>query len=1089
MAVTLESMGALLDTKFEANLAPISAQLTKLEGRPVPATPPSQEAVQAMVQEAGGCRKDISRADYRNLIVNAQNKGRRDSTRPGAPVPLATTGVQGGWDQTAQRYLEEAVRKGPTPRGKWKRRGPSDSSEDDHEQTEKQERKEALTAALARATAAEAKVESLTRRLKELEGVDEGIRAYGWFPRQWNKGLLEENAKLRLFWESCQSPDCPQYSDDSDDECVQFCTFREEYCPSCKYYFIGNWKYKKNAGSGGRANFGKMTDITTVVTQTALPYVVVPREKAWHAVDLQLMQFITDDLHHSGGTFTSAIHAWAGKHPEQAQQNLILGEDMTQTCHTRVRLEDAWYLHNAIRLAGAGAGGIGWSFAPDGIESGLTSIAACVRQAHLTRVAEHVRTCPTCVGKLVVLLDGKHGARRLICGGLEGYGPMQGLELELCTGCQRNAPTKQFFCKWCRPSTIEQAHVIPQEKILGIAAPGSASSGDSALRYVVRCHDPDLPERPFEAHLPRAEVHKELLAEFEKSLLRNRGDHGNKKTRPAWIKGARQLSRWLTKQSSACGPPSSAGASRGADAQRGGKKAQRGPAAKVRAPTTGGAASKRGKAAGTSRRVKRAGVGRGPAATAPRQSARAKSTKRPAAADVSSDASKFRSLSSRCRGWLALDDKQEESIQARGVDKLHGSNRVRRCTGGVVTAVTSCGLLADWMELFRGESIELVYAFALRLHKAPASTEQDARELGFVIAALGYDNACKLLSLQGRGADACQQAPALTKGEIRTVYRILESHNPFPEQAVRRATPLTWAVASALGQATSLHASCVCVHLMILVATTLGAVQIKYGGILSRHCKLLMLQHGQPGDGKSVALWLDVQVLAFFDMIRERRAKKKHDEACQKHKDDPENHPEPAKKEHVKDTIFNMGTFIGLGNFMQAQGETAFLALHEGKTWLPQTFDNGPGGGIDDLNQIHDHDMYKNHPGNTQNRFLVRNPHLCGAVMMHIEELYDQAQKPDTTAGMMRFLIGHFPAVVNKIRPDVPPSQITRLLQDDPDYFNDLDYDDVVTAIGKIMLVASALYVRGVERADEKDNNRYSRVRGTHFLPWKPDVK
>ncbi|CAK0805310.1 unnamed protein product [Prorocentrum cordatum] len=160
-----------------------------------------------MVQEAGGCRKDISRADYRNLIVNAQNKGRRNSTRPGAPVPLATTGVQGGWDQTAQHYLEEAVRKGPTPRGKRKRRGPSDSSEDDHEQTEKQERKEALTAALARATAAEAKVESLTRRLKELEGVDE-----------WNKGLLEENAKLRLFWESCQSPDCPQYSDDSDDE-------------------------------------------------------------------------------------------------------------------------------------------------------------------------------------------------------------------------------------------------------------------------------------------------------------------------------------------------------------------------------------------------------------------------------------------------------------------------------------------------------------------------------------------------------------------------------------------------------------------------------------------------------------------------------------------------------------------------------------------------------------------------------------------------------------------------------------------------------------------------------------------------------
>ncbi|CAK0858472.1 unnamed protein product, partial [Prorocentrum cordatum] len=833
-----------------------------------------------------------------------------------------------------------------------------------------------------------------------------------------------------------------------------------------------------------------MSGITAVSTKAALPYVVVAREKAWYAVDLQLLQFITDDLQHSGGTFTSAIHVWAKQHPGREQQNLILGDFMTQTDNTRVRLEDAWYMHNAIRLAGANAESIEWSFTESGIERALTNIAACVRRAHLARIAEHVRTCPKCVDKL-------------------------GLELELYTGCQRNAPTKQFFCKFCRPSKIEQAHLIPQKEILGVAPPGPAADGDSALRYVVSCYDPDLPERPFEVHLPRAEVEKDLLAKFEKSLLRSRGDHGNKKSRPAWIKGSRQFARWLRKQAPACEPASSVAASNG--------------------------------------------------------------------------------------GWLALDSKQEEAIQACGVDKLHGSNKVRRCTGGIVTAVTSCGMLVDWMELFRGESIELLYAFALRLHK-------DGRELGFVIAALGYDNACKLLSLAraketqflpwtksfveevrmvldrfhrdnhtwclnnmpevdplrpdnaklldkknteaceqlnswisgrtrsglemtrghfqmhwwilfdahnqwlereaacerrrceagpmqrresrrpGRGADASQQLPAMTKGEIRTLYRILENQNPFPEEAARRATPLMWKVASALGKATSLHASCVYVHLMILVATTLGAVQLRYGGILSRHCNLLMLQHGEPGDGKSIALWLDVQVLGFYDMIRERRSKKKYEDAAQKHKDDPDNNPEPAK-EHAKDTIFNKGTFIGLGNFMQAQGETAFLALHEGKTWLPQTFDNGPGGGIDDLNQIHDHDLYKNHPGNTQNRFLVRNPHLCGAVMMHIEEVYEQAQKPDTTAGMMRFLIGHFTAVVNKILPDVPAPQVARLLEDDPDYFNDLEYDHVVTAIGKVMLTASALYVRGEERPDEKNKkNRYSKVRGTHFLPWAEDV-
>ena len=118
----------------------------------------------------------------------------------------------------------------------------------------------------------------------------------------------------------------------------------------------------------------------------------------------------------------------------------------------------------------------------------------------------------------------------------------------------------------------------------------------------------------------------------------------------------------------------------------------------------------------------------------------------------------------------------------------------------------------------------------------------------------------------------------------------------------------------------------------------------------------------------------------------------------------------------------------------QAQEDTAFLALHEGKSWLPQTFDNGPGGGIDDLNQIHDHDLYKNHPGNTQNRFKVKNPHLCGVVMMHVEEIVEQTKKPDSTAGMMRFLLAHFPAVVNKILPNVAPEEIARLLEEDPEY-------------------------------------------------------
>ena len=39
-------------------------------------------------------------------------------------------------------------------------------------------------------------------------------------------------------------------------------------------------------------------------------------------------------------------------------------------------------------------------------------------------------------------------------------------------------------------------------------------------------------------------------------------------------------------------------------------------------------------------------------------------------------------------------------------------------------------------------------------------------------------------------------------------------------------------------------------------------------------------------------------------------------------------------------------------------------------------FENGPGGGIDDLNELCDQDLFKNHLGHRENRFHVRNRHV-----------------------------------------------------------------------------------------------------------------
>ena len=109
---------------------------------------------------------------------------------------------------------------------------------------------------------------------------------------------------------------------------------------------------------------------------------------------------------------------------------------------------------------------------------------------------------------------------------------------------------------------------------------------------------------------------------------------------------------------------------------------------------------------------------------------------------------------------------------------------------------------------------------------------------------------------------------------------------------------------------------------------------------------------------------------------------------------------------------------------------------------------------------------------------------------MHIEEIVEQGTKPDSTAGMMRFLTGHFKPVVNKILPDGPPDEIRALLEEDPDYFNDLVYDDVVESIANLMLVSGSLFVKNQMRADEDgDRGRYSEVKGVHFMPWNTEVR
>lgn len=61
-----------------------------------------------------------------------------------------------------------------------------------------------------------------------------------------------------------------------------------------------------------------------------------------------------------------------------------------------------------------------------------------------------------------------------------------------------------------------------------------------------------------------------------------------------------------------------------------------------------------------------------------------------------------------------------------------------------------------------------------------------------------------------------------------------------------------------------------------MLSLVLNAVQVRFGGILGKFPNIVMLQHGEPGDGKSIALWLVLQVLYYFHTIKTEHDAAKH---------------------------------------------------------------------------------------------------------------------------------------------------------------------------------------------------------------------
>lgn len=314
----------------------------------------------------------------------------------------------------------------------------------------------------------------------------------------------------------------------------------------------------------------------------------------------------------------------------------------------------------------------------DGFEASLSQVLPHLRKQRLNKVAEHIHSCPICQQCVWILLDGKQGARRFICAGLEGHRTFADLGVSIYTGCMNHAGPNDVFCKRCRPSSLLQSALIPQEKVLQVETCPSEDGLSVETWYLVRCKCPQ--NGIFEAPLPRKEVRADLLAEFEKGALPKKRDHGNLRTQFRWLKSARMVRQAALKRAGPCKP------------------ARRGRASKKE-------------------EVKKLPGGW---------------------------------LSQAYVAFLRDTDKSTDGSELAecGIDKEKKTLKRRRCTGGILTATLSCGQLVDWLELPRGEALDVVYTFVLDVIK-----ELSTRQVQ--VKCVGYDNACRLLAMAERCENLC----------------------------------------------------------------------------------------------------------------------------------------------------------------------------------------------------------------------------------------------------------------------------------------------------------------------------------------------
>ena len=220
------------------------------------------------------------------------------------------------------------------------------------------------------------------------------------------------------------------------------------------------------------------------------------------------------------------------QHPETTQQEFIHGKFMDKGRHNREYLSKAWFTWKCS------AGPVAFSINSVSNVDSLMQLVPEIRLAQLSRTAGHVAKCRVCRQGLYKIGDGKQGASRWICAGMDGFWKVSDLGVCIPTGCMKHINGRQLFCKACRPGKDLPIALIPQVKVKEAIVEEDPTALLVWTMYLVECYDLDEPDQTFEAMLPRSEVEPSLLEAFLYHVLAST-EVGNQGHRSSKAQGRR----------------------------------------------------------------------------------------------------------------------------------------------------------------------------------------------------------------------------------------------------------------------------------------------------------------------------------------------------------------------------------------------------------------------------------------------------------------------------------------------------------------------------------------------------------------------